>query len=142
MQITRQSEYAIKILIQLAKAEPGQLVSSRMISEQQGIPEVFLQKTVQQLGRAGLVNTQRGIQGGVRLAIAASEITIADVLQAIEGPAAINPCLGVGFECPNSVSCQVRRVLHRAQEAMYKELNRETIADIASGKIWGHELND
>lgn len=135
MQITRQSEYAIKILIELAKAEPGQLVSSRSISENQAIPEVFLQKTVQQLGRAGLVVTQRGIQGGVRLAVAAEEITIADVLQAIEGTMAINPCLGTGFECPNSGFCQVRRILNRAQDAMYKELDRETIADIAAGKV-------
>jgi len=135
MQITRQSEYAVKILIELAKAENGQLVSSHVISKNQGIPEVFLQKTVQQLARAGLVATQRGIQGGVRLAVAASEITIADVLQAIEGPIAINPCLGSGFNCPNSVTCQVRYILNRAQDAMYLELSRETIADIAAGKI-------
>ncbi|MGE5454757.1 MAG: RrF2 family transcriptional regulator [Methylocystaceae bacterium] len=135
MQITRQSEYAIKILIELAKAEIGQLISSRIISEHQDIPEVFLQKTVQQLARAGLVTTQRGIQGGVRLAVAADEITIANVLQAIEGPVAINPCLGTGFVCPNSVTCQVRRILNRAQEAMNQELNRETIADIVAGNI-------
>lgn len=135
MQITRQSEYAIRIIIELAQADPDELVSSKLISEHQGVPEVFLQKTVQLLAKAGLVTTQRGVQGGVRLAVDAQKITIADILQAIEGPLAINPCLGPGATCANSPHCQVRRILCRGQQALYNELSRETIADIAAGRV-------
>lgn len=62
MQITRQTEYAIKTLIELGQVPYGQLVSSKTISHKHSIPEDFLHKTIQVLSRAGLVVTQRGIQ--------------------------------------------------------------------------------
>lgn len=133
MQITRQSEYAVKTILELAQAPFGELVPSKTISEHQEIPGMFLQKTVQLLGKAGLVATQRGIQGGVRLTVPADRITIADVIAAVEGPLAINVCLVPGYSCPNMESCRVRNVLARAQSALLRELNRETIADIVAG---------
>lgn len=134
MQITRQTEYAIKILIELAKSPFGELIPSKLIAEQQDIPSMFLQKTVQLLSRAGLVSTQRGIQGGVRLTLPAEKVTIADVIIAIEGPLALNPCLSPGYSCPNMADCQVRRILGRAQAALLHELQQENIADIVAGK--------
>lgn len=133
MQITRQTEYAIKILVDLSKIPFGQLVSSKQIAEDQEIPEVFLQKTVQILARAGLVTTQRGIQGGVRLAKPGNEITIADVVAVVEGPVAINVCLSPGYQCANQSDCMVHQILNRAQMALVTELSKETIADIAEG---------
>lgn len=130
MQITRQSEYAIRILIELAKSPFGELIPSKVIAEQQDIPGRFLQKTVQLLSRAGLVSTQRGIQGGVRLTVPADRISLADVIAAIEGPLAINPCLAPGYSCPNMADCQVRVILGRAQAALLRELKRESIADL------------
>ena len=85
LQITRQTEYGIKTMIELAQSPEGQFISARTISERQEIPETFLHKTLQLLSRAGLVVTQRGVQGGVRLAVAADKITILDILNAIEG---------------------------------------------------------
>lgn len=130
MQITRQTEYGIKTLIELAKSPEGQLVSAKTISERQDIPETFLHKTLQLLSRAGLVVTQRGVQGGVRLALPAEKITIMDILKAIEGPLAINVCLVPGYSCDQMQTCRVRRILGRAQAAMAAELSRETLADI------------
>ncbi len=131
MQITRQSEYAIRILIELAKYPLGELVPSKIIAEKQDIPGMFLQKTVQLLSRAGIVSTQRGVQGGVRLTLPADMITVADVIIAIEGPMALNPCLSPGYSCPNMASCPVRKILGRAQSALLHELRRESIADLA-----------
>lgn len=130
LQITRQTEYGIKTLIELAKSPEGQLVSAKTISERQDIPETFLHKTLQLLSRAGLVVTQRGVQGGVRLALPAEKITIMDILKAIEGPLAINVCLVSGYSCDQLQTCRVRRILGRAQAAMATELSRETLADI------------
>ena len=106
MKITRETGYAIKILIELAKSPFGELIPSKLIAEQQDIPGMFLQKTVQLLSRAGLVSTQRGIQGGVRLTVSADKITIANVITAIEGPLALNLCLSPGYSCPNMTDCQ------------------------------------
>lgn len=135
MQITRQTEYAIKTLIELGYVPYGQLISNKVISQRQEIPEEFLHKTIQMLSRAGLVVTQRGVQGGVRLGRPLVEITIADVIEAMEGPIALNICLSPGYFCPNMGTCGVRKVLSSAQNAMLQELNKKTLADIvAEGK--------
>ncbi len=130
MQITRQTEYAVRTLIELTKAEEGKLVPTKMISVNQAIPEVFLKKTIQLLANAGLIVTQRGTQGGVRLAVLPTKITIADVLTAVEGRLAINVCLAESYPCPNKSVCRVRNVLERAQSALIAELSRESIADL------------
>ncbi|HEX3011282.1 MAG TPA: Rrf2 family transcriptional regulator [Syntrophomonadaceae bacterium] len=134
MELTRQTEYAIKILLELAAQPSGEVLSSKIISERQDIPEEYLKKTVQLLAVNGLVITQRGTQGGVRLAKPADKITIADVVTAIEGPFAINPCLLPGYECKNSQTCVVRPVLIRAQNAMLLELGKNTLADLINKK--------
>lgn len=130
MQLTRQSEYAIRIMLELAGRPPGEVVSSRTIAERQGVPEDFLKKTVQLLSLSGLVATQRGVQGGVRLCRAAGDISLADVVRAIEGPLHINVCLNPDFACPNRGSCPVSPVLARAQNAFLAELERDSLADL------------
>lgn len=130
MQLTRQSEYAIRIMLELASRPPGEVVSSRTISERQEVPEDFLKKTVQLLSLSGLVTTQRGVQGGVRLSRAARDITLVDIVKAIEGPLHINVCLNPEFACPNRSSCPVSPVLARAQKAFLEELGRDSLADL------------
>ena len=132
MQITRQTEYAIKTLIELAEVPYGQLISNKLISQRHDIPEEFLHKTVQILSRAGLVVTQRGVQGGVRLGRPLEDITIADVIEAMEGPFALNVCLSAGYQCPNLKTCPVREVLSNAQTAMLQELRKKSLAEIAA----------
>ncbi|RQD77032.1 MAG: Rrf2 family transcriptional regulator [Candidatus Syntrophonatronum acetioxidans] len=133
MQITRQAEYAVRTLMELARIPPGELMSTRKISENQEIPEVFLKKTIQLLDRAGLVATRRGKEGGVRLSVAPEDITIADVLKVIEGEVALNPCLSGKNYCKREETCPVRKILGRAQEAMLAELGKETFADLVKG---------
>lgn len=135
MQITRQTEYAIKTLIELGKVPHGQLVPSKLIAQRHDIPEDFLHKTIQVLSRAGLVVTQRGIQGGVRLARRLEGIDIADVIEAMEGPLALNVCLSPGYQCENASVCQVRRTLARAQKAMLRELRKTSLAEIAAREV-------
>lgn len=130
MQITRQSEYAIRTMLELAQAPNEELLSTRYISEKQDIPEDFLKKTVKLLAMADLVVTQRGNNGGVRLGRPATEITLADIITAVEGPIALNLCLSPGYNCPNQPSCPVSRNLARAQQALLNELRRETLADM------------
>lgn len=130
MQLTRQSEYAVKTLLELASIPFGQVMHTQKISERQDIPQVFLQKTLQLLARAGLVTTKRGTHGGVGLQVPAHQITIARIVEAIEGEFAINPCLAKGNHCPNESFCQIRPILKRAQFALKKELSQETLQDI------------
>lgn len=131
MQITRQSEYAIRALIELASTPEGTILQSRAIALKHDLPEKFLNKTIQLLSRAGFIETKRGMHGGIKLAVSPGSITIADVINAIEGKIAINPCLGDSAYCKHQPICRVHQILQRAQSAMIAELNKETIADLA-----------
>ncbi|MEQ8173985.1 MAG: Rrf2 family transcriptional regulator [Syntrophomonadaceae bacterium] len=132
MQITRQSEYAIRTMLELAKAPAGELLSTRYVSEQQDIPEDFLKKTVKLLVLADLVYTQRGTNGGIRLLKCPDQITILDIVTAVEGPLALNVCLAPGYQCPNKPGCPVSAIMARAQQALARELSASTLADILS----------
>jgi Rrf2 family protein len=130
MQLTRQCEYALRTMLELASHPFGEIISSKTISERQDIPEDFLKKTIHLLAVNGLVNTVRGTQGGVRLAKSAAEIKVIDVVEAIEGPVAINPCLAIGYVCPNQDTCRISPVLARAQQAFIAELSKDSLADL------------
>jgi Rrf2 family protein len=138
VQITRQTEYAVHTLLELARLPFGEILPAKVISERQEIPEDFLKKTIQLLARAGLVHTQRGVQGGVRLARPSSEIRLGDVITAIEGPLAINICLAYGNKCPNKGTCHIHRILTSAQQALVAELNSKTFAEIVALERSGH----
>jgi len=131
VQITRQTEYAVRVMLELSRLPKGEMLSARDISERQQVPEVFLKKTIQILARAGLVHTQRGPRGGVQLAKDPAEITLADILVAVEGPVALNLCLAPGYECVNKPDCKVHRVLAKAQKALVSELSAQSLADLA-----------
>lgn len=130
MQITRQSDYAIRTVLELSRVSLGRLVNTRVISVKHDIPEDFLKKTIQLLAHAGLVTTQRGSQGGVRLTVPGDKITIFDVIVAVEGPIALNICLADDGSCPNIPTCQAHRILRRAQVSLVEELKKETFADM------------
>jgi len=133
MQITRQTEYAIRTILELARAKQDRLIPTKLISLNQGIPEEFLKKTIPSLARAGLIFTQRGAEGGVRLAHPADKITLADIITAVEGDLALNICLAEAYDCPNQPACRVHSILRRTQAAMLAELSKESIADLING---------
>lgn len=129
MQLTRQGEYAVRTIYALAAAE-GRIIPQREIARIQEIPEAFLAKVAQILGRAGLVVNIRGAQGGMALAKPAATITLRDVVEAVEGPIALNQCLQGPGSCSRQEVCSVHRVWVRAQEAMLKELGSVTFAEL------------
>lgn len=139
MQITRKTEYAIRTLLELVQRPFGEYVQTKEIARAKDIPEVFLAKTIQELVRAGFVETQRGTGGGVRLIRSGSSFTVADVVEAIEGPVAINTCLREGGVCPNKPVCSVHRLLKKAQEKLINELSSATFAELA-GRQTGKNL--
>ncbi len=124
MKLTMQGEYAIRAMLELSREySGGKLISAKELATRQDIPPVFLTKILSVLARAELIVNQRGSRGGIRLVKYPSEITIQDVVEAIEGPFKLNMCLGVTGACDRKPGCKVHWIWHRAQEAMLKELS-------------------
>lgn len=87
MRVSAKVDYALRALAELAAAPPGPVTSERLAAAQE-IPPKFLENILLELRRAEIVASQRGAEGGYRLAKPASEVSLADVIRAVEGPIA------------------------------------------------------
>jgi len=135
MQLTRQADYAIRALLHLSAAEPGNVVQTREIASSEGIPEKYLPTIMRTLARAGLVRTLRGNQGGVLLARGPEDINLLEVIEAIEEPIMLNRCLREEGECSRESFCPVHPVWDRIQQTLIDRLESTSFADLASEKI-------
>jgi Rrf2 family protein len=139
MRITRKAEYAIQALTYLATAKTGELMLSRDIAHHRHIPPKYIAQIILDLSRAGLVRAVRGAQGGVQLMRPAKAISIRQVLEAIEGPMAINPCLLSDdvcfFESRLSTNCRLQHVWGEAQARMLEVLESSSIADLLPDEL-------
>ncbi len=131
MQITRQAEYAIRIMLELASLEKNEVTQNKIIADRRKIPDHFLQKTIQVLVRNGMAKTRRGAMGGVQLACSPESVTLIDIIRAVEGEINISPCLAGSYYCGNKEKCQVTIIFQRAQERMLEELSKETLAELS-----------
>ena len=134
MKVTARADYAVRAVAVLG-ANEGSLVKADLIAEAQGIPRHFLDNILNDLRRAGIVATQRGAEGGSRLARPAKEITLAEVMRAMEGPLAavrdVRP-EQLSYEGPAEVLPEVWLAVRAALRGV---LERVTVADVVSGKL-------
>lgn len=128
MQITRQADYALRAMLYLARKEPRQRAATSQIAEEQEIPPSFLAKIISQLSIAGLISTSRGASGGVTLARDMKEITLLDVVEAIDGPITLNECTQNPSTCTFSETCPLHQVWCEALLELVTKL-RETTFD-------------
>jgi len=133
MQITRQADYAVRAVLYLA-SNGDQRTATSMIAEEQRIPPSFLAKIVSQLSIAGLLHTSRGARGGVTLARTPKEITLLEVIEAIDGPIQLNECIGDTGSCSFEDDCPLRPVWCDAQEDLVKKLKGTNFADLVTKK--------
>jgi Rrf2 family protein len=137
MQISARVDYALRALTELAagwQEDPAQLVKGEALAARQGIPPRFLEGILGQLRKAGIVFSQRGADGGYRLARAPEEISIADVIRVLDGP------LGaVRSEAPEEATytgpaAHLRVVWVATRAALRSVLESMTLADVVSGR--------
>ncbi|HXF81262.1 MAG TPA: Rrf2 family transcriptional regulator [bacterium] len=129
MRLSRNAHYAFRTVLDLSRH--GRTRAAE-IARRQGIPRAYLAKVVQGLSRAGILRTYRGSRGGVQPARDPAAITLRDLVEAAEGPLAINLCAAWG-DCPCRQPCPVRATLARLQGLLERELGAVTIADLAAG---------
>jgi Rrf2 family transcriptional regulator, iron-sulfur cluster assembly transcription factor len=131
MQITRQADYALRAVIYLSRLAPEQRAATAQIALEQKIPPSFLAKIVSQLSVAGLLQTSRGARGGVSLAKNPSEITLLDVVEAIDGPILLNDCVACGGMCTFGDTCPMKPVWEDTQAQLVSRLQGVTFDSFA-----------
>ncbi|MEJ5240220.1 MAG: Rrf2 family transcriptional regulator [Anaerolineales bacterium] len=134
MQITRQADYAIRAMLYLARAGKGQRVATSDVAEAQHIPPSFLAKIVSQLSIAGLLHTSRGARGGITLARDPSQITLLEVVEAIDGPIRLNECVTGEGICVFEGTCPIKPVWCDAQVELVRRLKSVNFAMLAQGQ--------
>lgn len=122
IRLTRQGEYAVRCVLELAR-NYGKRLSTKDVAIRQEIPAMFLTKILGRLISSGLVTSQRGPGGGIMLAKPPDAITLREVIESIEGPFALNECLGEAGQCGRKEHCKVHQVWWRAQQALLRELD-------------------
>jgi Rrf2 family protein len=132
--ISQRSRYALKALIRLARAKPGESVPARDIAAGEGIPHPFLEQIMLDLKRAKLVESKRGKEGGYMLAVSPHELTLAGILRQVDGPVAPLPCLSRTAyrkcdDCRDEMSCALRHIFAETHRATIEVLERRTLAD-------------
>jgi len=136
MRITAKADYAVRAAAELAAAEgSGAPVKGEQLARSQSIPQNFLENILTELRRAGIVRTRRGADGGYQLARPATEISVADVLRAVEGPLA-----AVQGTRPEALSYEgaakhLPEVWVALRASLRSVLEHVTLADLASGRL-------
>lgn len=131
MELTRKGEYAIRGIIYLAQQPPGKVSLISEIAEATGAPQTFLAKIFQSFAKLGIVNSFRGTGGGFTIGRAPSNITLREVVEAVEGPIIPNRCLMDGNECELGKGCKVHPVWRTVQTQVTQILDSVTIAELA-----------
>lgn len=111
----------------------GQVVQTREIAAREEIPAKYLPSIIRTLARGGLIRTLRGNQGGVTLARPPEEISLLEVIEAVEGPISLVPCIRGPRQCNHEDDCTFKSVCEKVQRTMMGQLDNTTFADLATG---------
>jgi Rrf2 family protein len=134
MRVSAKADYAIRALVEVAAAGGGPVKADR-ISQAQEIPAKFLENIMSDLRNAGLVRSQRGIEGGYWLARPAEQVSLAEVIRAVEGPIANVRGVGPQDVEYGGAAGRLREVWIAVRASLRSVLEETTIADLARGEL-------
>ncbi|MDR3563209.1 MAG: Rrf2 family transcriptional regulator [Negativicutes bacterium] len=136
IQFNQATDYAFRTMMHLAELPPGAVVSAPLLAQEEVIPPRFLLKIMRLLTQAGLVKSYRGVEGGFGLAKAAEEISLGDIVVAMEGPLAIHRCLAERDSCNKHCAeeCPVHAVLGKLQSDLAAGLHQAKLTSLLAQK--------
>jgi Rrf2 family protein len=135
MRISAKADYAVRAAVELAASADERPIKAERIATAQEIPLNFLENILAELRHAGIVRSRRGAEGGFRLAKAPADITVADVIRAVEGPLASvrgGPPEDTAYPGPSEA---LPRVWIAVRASLRSVVERVTLADVASGQL-------
>jgi Rrf2 family protein len=132
LRLSKKADYALMAMKHLAQRSDRGSSSAREIAEHYEIPIELMAKVLQRLVRRDLLASHQGTRGGYQLARPAEQISVADVIQAIDGPVTVTACSSDDRTCEQFARCNVRDPLQRVKERILTALGECTIAELAS----------
>lgn len=132
MQITLAGEYAIRAMLLLATKPFGTIFQTAAIAEEGDIPKPFLRKILSTLTKAGLIESIRGIKGGIRLLKSAQEISLLQIVEVIDGKIFFNKCFFEPNFCHRTNWCAVHAVWSEAQTEVRRILSQKSLEDLVN----------
>lgn len=129
IELTRRGDYAVRLAVALAR-ERGRQTTGAELASATGVPPAFLPQVIGDLVRAGIVANRRGRNGGYRLGRTPSDVSLLDVVEAVEGDGRRRTCVLRGGPCRRDGACDVHDAFFRAQEALFGTLSAVSLDDI------------
>ena len=132
MKITAKARYALRILLDVAVYGDRKPRTIREIAKSQGISEKFISRIVVPLRRAGFLSSERGVQGGLRMARFPEQITVLDVVTAMDGPVSILECLSRPHRCSRQGHCAAEDVWRQVNDGISAALRAVRLSDVVA----------
>lgn len=132
LRLSKKADYALIAMKHLARNAGAPSTSAREIAEQYDIPIELLAKVLQRLVRTGLLQSTQGTRGGYTLSRPPKSISVADVIQAIDGPLTVTACSTEKNDCEQYSKCSVRDPLWQIRERIVAALGTVTISEMAA----------
>ena len=132
LRLSKKADYALMAMKHLATHTDAASTSARAIAEEYNIPVELMAKVLQRLARRGLLASHQGTRGGYTLSKAPISISVADIIEAIDGPLTVTACSTDDEQCEQFKSCNVRDPLWRIKDRIITALSTVSLAEIAS----------
>ena len=132
LRLSKKAEYALMAVKDLASRPESEAASAREIAERYGIPVELMAKVLQRLVRQDLLASHHGTRGGYHLARSSERISVADVIEAIDGPVTVTACTSVDDECEQFATCNIRDPLWRIKDQIVQALTSYSLQALAA----------
>ncbi|MCP4570297.1 MAG: Rrf2 family transcriptional regulator [FCB group bacterium] len=133
--MSRKADYALRAVAFVAQLKKGDLASIGKIAKARHVPREFLAKILKELTRAGILISFQGVTGGYRLSRPPREVSFLDVIEAMEGPVAVNLCVeGSHSDCTQEKGCEIRPFFVKQQEQIIRALKKQTFHSFANAR--------
>lgn len=129
--ISRETDYACRVILHLAMLPTNSRATAQEIAKRRIIPRTLVRRVITRLAKANLIKTTRGNGGGFSLARAPADISLRDVVEAMEGSLALNACLLDDYHCPLMRLCSVHETWEGVQKMLNAELAQATFDKLA-----------
>ncbi len=141
IRMSKETDYGIVVLAYFASAQEGLKQNAREVAMESQLPLPMVRKILKILAREGLLASHRGAKGGYSLVRRGERISIAEIIEAMEGPLAMTECIEAPGECRQEPVCGLRTSWHKINEIVFQALNSTTLSDL-TGPLSGPIGND